>query len=56
MKQRLIKLLSLVVFLIVLIPFFAIQPIVWVVIGGKTPFNYVDNYFNWLIKDTTDNQ
>jgi len=42
------KVISFVVFMVVLIPFIVIGYATWIARGGKSPLDMMDDYFDWL--------
>ena len=49
-KQRLLKVLSVPVFVVAFLPIMLAKAVLWVVKGGTSPIKFVDAYFDWLIK------
>ena len=48
MKKRFIKAISVPIMVVLLIPIVVITTIKWVVKGGKTISDYIEDYMDWL--------
>jgi len=48
MKTRLLKVLSVPIALVIVIPVVILQSGIWIVTGDRTPGDVIQSYINWL--------
>lgn len=48
MKKRFMKLGSVVLLLVGIVPYLVLGHLWWAIFGGKTPIQHIENYMEWL--------